>query len=102
MGTDILDVMETPVLDWFALSPLLVLLGAWFFHGQSLSRLRLVLILGGITGGVTVAAVIGAAMPNILRFFDREPQVAAGPIALAATDMATLTIYFSIARWLLG
>ena len=59
-------------------------------------------ILGGITGGVTVAAVIGAAMPNILRFFDREPQVAAGPIALAATDMATLTIYFSIARWLLG
>jgi magnesium transporter len=59
-------------------------------------------ILGGITGGVTVAAVIGAAMPNVLRFFDREPQVAAGPIALAATDMATLTIYFSIARWLLG
>jgi magnesium transporter len=59
-------------------------------------------ILGGITGGVTVAAVIGTAMPNLLRLFNREPQVAAGPIALAATDMATLTIYFSLARWLLS
>ncbi|MFM7044151.1 MAG: NADH-quinone oxidoreductase subunit N [Ilumatobacteraceae bacterium] len=27
MGTDILDVMESPALDWFGLSPLLVLLG---------------------------------------------------------------------------
>jgi len=59
-------------------------------------------IVGGIAGGVLCAAVIGAAMPNVLRFFDREPQVAAGPIALAATDMATLTIYFSVARWLLA
>jgi Mg/Co/Ni transporter MgtE len=28
----------------------------------------------------------------------REPQVAAGPIALAITDMLTLLIYFSLAR----
>ena len=61
-----------------------------------------VCVLGGIAGGVTCAAVIGAAMPNLLRFFQREPQVAAGPIALALTDMATLLIYFTLARWLLG
>jgi magnesium transporter len=59
-------------------------------------------VLGGITGGVTCAAAIGVAMPNVLRLFAREPQVAAGPVALAATDMLTLLIYFSIARWLLG
>ena len=59
-------------------------------------------VLGGITGGVTCAAAIGVAMPNVLRLFAREPQVAAGPVALAATDMVTLLIYFSIARWLLG
>ena len=59
-------------------------------------------VLGGITGGVTCAAAIGVAMPNMLRLFAREPQVAAGPVALAATDMVTLLIYFSIARWLLG
>jgi magnesium transporter len=41
-------------------------------------------------------------MPNLLRLFNREPQVAAGPVALAATDMVTLAIYFSLARWLLG
>ena len=59
-------------------------------------------LLGGITGGVVCAAALGVAMPNVLRLFAREPQVAAGPVALAATDMATLVIYFSLARQLLG
>lgn len=59
-------------------------------------------LLGGIAGGVACAALIGVAMPNLLRLFNREPQVAAGPVALAATDMATLTIYFSLARWLMS
>lgn len=59
-------------------------------------------LLGGITGGVVCAAAIGVAMPNLLRLFAREPQVAAGPVALAATDMVTLVIYFSLARLLLG
>ncbi len=61
-----------------------------------------VALLGGITGGVVCAAVIGVAMPNILRLFAREPQVAAGPVALAATDMVTLVIYLSLARQLLS
>jgi magnesium transporter len=59
-------------------------------------------LFGGLVGGITVAAVIGVAMPNLLRWFDREPQVAAGPISLAATDMVTLLLYFSLARWLIG
>ncbi|WP_207399042.1 magnesium transporter [Bremerella alba] len=59
-------------------------------------------LFGGILGGVVFAAAIGVAIPNLLRFFRCEPQVAAGPIALASTDMATLTIYFSLARWLLA
>lgn len=58
-------------------------------------------LLGGIAGGVTCAAVIGVSMPNLIRFFKREPQVAAGPVALASTDMVTLLIYFTLARWLL-
>jgi magnesium transporter len=59
-------------------------------------------VLGGIGGGVTVAAVFGVAMPNLLRMLRLDPQVAAGPVALATTDMATLVIYFGLARWLLG
>ena len=61
-----------------------------------------VCLFGGITGGVTLAALIGVAMPNLLRWFNREPQVAAGPIALASTDMLTLTIYFLLARAVLS
>jgi magnesium transporter len=57
---------------------------------------------GGITGGVACAAVIGAGVPTVLRLFAREPQVAAGPVALAATDMATLALYLSLARWLIA
>ena len=58
--------------------------------------------LAGICGGVAGAAVIGVAMPNLLALLNREPQVAAGPVALAAADMLTLLIYFMTARWLLA
>lgn len=79
-------------------SGLVVALVAMVWLGQPLVALCL---LGGIAGGVTGAAMIGVAMPNVLRWMKREPQVAAGPIALAATDMVTLITYFTLARWLL-
>jgi magnesium transporter len=78
---------------------LLVALVALAWLGQAKVALC---VLGGIAGGVTAAALLGVAMPNLLRMMRRDPQVAAGPIALAATDMATLLLYFSLARWLLG
>jgi magnesium transporter len=59
-------------------------------------------VAGGIAGGIAVAAAVGLAMPNLLRMFRLDPQVAAGPIALAAADMLTLLLYFNLARWLLG
>lgn len=59
-------------------------------------------LLGGIAGGVTCAATLGVAIPNLLHLLNREPQVAAGPVALASTDIITLLIYFSLARWLIG
>jgi magnesium transporter len=55
-------------------------------------------LLVGIGGGMTAAALIGVAMPNLLRILRRNPQVAAGPIALAMADMLTLVVYFSLAR----
>jgi magnesium transporter len=70
---------------------------AWLRQG------RFVLCLfGGIFGGVAAAALIGAAIPNLLRLIRRDPQVAAGPIALAMSDLLTLLVYFSLARWLTG
>jgi magnesium transporter len=68
-----------------------------------IKQLRVVLCLvGGSAGGVTGAAVIGMAMPNLLRLARRDPHLAAGPIALALSDMITLLLYFSCARWLVA
>jgi magnesium transporter len=58
-------------------------------------------ILGGIAGGVTGAAVLGMAMPFVLRLLRLEPRVAAGPIALAGADVITILLYLNLARWLL-
>lgn len=59
-------------------------------------------VLGGIATGVAFAALLGAAVPNLLRRTKLDPQVAAGPVVLAATDVTTLVCYFSMARWLLN
>jgi magnesium transporter len=56
--------------------------------------------LGGIAGGVAGAAVIGSAVPNLLHRLQRDPHVAAGPIALVVSDVVTLVMYFNLARWL--
>lgn len=72
---------------------------AVIWKGQARAALSL---LGGIAGSVACAAVVGLAMPYLLRLLKRDPQVAAGPIALAAADMITLLVYFNLARWLLA
>lgn len=59
-------------------------------------------ILGGITGGVACAAVLGATIPRLLHRLKLDPQVAAGPVALTSADIITLVCYFSFARWLLS
>ena len=61
-----------------------------------------VCLAGGITAGVAGAAVLGLAMPMLLRLLRLEPKVAAGPVALAGADIITILCYFSLARLLLG
>ncbi|HEY1381895.1 MAG TPA: magnesium transporter [Gemmataceae bacterium] len=55
---------------------------------------------GGITGGVTVSAMLGLAIPMGLRLLRLEPRVAAGPVALAGADVVTILVYLNLARWL--
>lgn len=55
---------------------------------------------GGIGIGVTCAALSGIAVPYLLRLLRRDPQLAAGPIALACADVLTLLAYFNLARML--
>jgi magnesium transporter len=58
-------------------------------------------VLGGVATGVASAAVLGATVPSLLRRLKLDPQVAAGPLVLALTDMITLVCYFELARSLL-
>ena len=58
------------------------------------------IVAGGIGIGVTCAALSGIAVPYILRLLRRDPQLAAGPIALACADVLTLLAYFNLARML--
>lgn len=55
------------------------------------------IILGGIGIGVTGGAVCGLAVPYLLHLMSRDPQVAAGPIALASADVIVLLAYFNLA-----
>jgi magnesium transporter len=70
---------------------------AWLGHGK-----LVVCLLGGIAGGVLCSALFGVGLPMLLRLLKRDPHVASGPMVLAASDLVTLVIYFSIARWLLN
>jgi magnesium transporter len=67
-----------------------------------LGNLLAVFLLVSIIAAVACAAAIGLAMPYVLHTFNRNPQVAAGPVALATSDAITLLLYFNLARWLLG
>jgi magnesium transporter len=69
---------------------------AWLGQG----RLALSL-LGGIAGGVTAAALLGITTPTLLRLLHLEPRVAAGPVALAGSDVITTLLYLNVAHWLL-
>lgn len=60
------------------------------------------MLMASIIASVACGAAIGLAMPHVLHTFNRNPQVASGPIALAAADSVTLLVYFNLARWLLG
>ena len=51
---------------------------------------------------VITACLLGVIVPTLIRKFRIDPKVAAGPIVLAATDIATLIFYFSTANLILG
>jgi magnesium transporter len=59
-------------------------------------------LLGAIVGSAACAAGIGLAMPYLFGILKRNPQLAAGPIALASADAVTLLVYFIVGRWLLA
>jgi magnesium transporter len=72
---------------------------AFFWLGKARVAMTL---LGGISCGVAMSALLGLTLPVVLRLLRLDPKVAAGPIALAGADVATLLAYLAAARWLLS
>lgn len=54
-----------------------------------------------IAASICIACVLGLSMPTLLHAAKLDVKIAAGPITLALTDVATLLIYFTLASVLL-
>ena len=73
---------------------ILVALIVWGWRGAPLAA--------GVIGGsifltVCAACFFGLAIPSLLHWLKLDPRIAAGPITLALTDIATLLFYFNLA-----
>ena len=55
-----------------------------------------------ITCSMVTACLLGVLLPAVLHALRRDPGIAAGPIVLALSDVATLVFYFNLAGLLLG
>ena len=58
-------------------------------------------LLASIALSVVLAALSGLLVPSLLHRMQRDPRVAAGPVALALTDVATMSVYLGLSWWLL-
>jgi len=54
-----------------------------------------------ILGSLVIAGVVGFSIPLLLRLGQRDPKIAAGPIALAIVDVLALLLYFTLAMFAL-
>ena len=77
------------------------IVGVAAFVWKSAVGVGLVLTLA-ITVAMITACLLGVLMPTALRALKADPKIAAGPIVLALTDLATLLFYFNLAGILLG
>jgi magnesium transporter len=50
-----------------------------------------------IAASMVTACLFGVVLPTLLRLAKADPKIAAGPIVLAMTDLATLLFYFTVA-----
>ena len=98
-----------PTLAWF-LKALRREIGTACFLGAACGILVALIVWGwraaplaaGVIGGsifltVCAACFFGLAIPSLLHWLKLDPRIAAGPITLALTDIATLLFYFNLA-----
>ena len=52
---------------------------------------------GSVVLSLLTACVLGLSIPSLLHALKLDPKIAAGPVTLALTDLATLIYYYGIA-----
>jgi magnesium transporter len=77
---------------------LLVAAIVWGWRGAPLAA---AVIGGSIFLTLCAACFFGLAIPSLLHWLKLDPRIAAGPITLALTDVATLLFYFNLAAVML-
>ena len=71
---------------------------AWLWTGNR----AVAMAVGGVIWiSMITSCALGTALPTLLRALRRDPKVAAGPMVLAAADLATLLFYFNLSAMLL-
>lgn len=70
---------------------------AWIWRGETMAAAA---IGGGIFLSIMTACLLGVIVPTLIRYFNADPKIAAGPIVLASADVATLLYYFNLTLFL--
>ena len=59
-------------------------------------------IASSITLSMIIACLLGVLFPTVLHAIRADPRIAAGPVVLAAADVATLLFYFGLGTYFLA
>ncbi len=76
-----------------------VALVAWGWKGEPLVAVAIGL---SILCAMVTSCLLGVALPTLVRMLGRDPRIAAGPVVLACSDVATLLFFLNLAGWLLA
>ncbi len=79
-------------------SGLVVAAMAWLWKGDATVALAIAL---SILCAMVTSCLLGVALPTLVRMLGRDPRIAAGPVVLACSDVATLLFFLQLASWLL-
>jgi magnesium transporter len=75
-----------------------VLAIVWAWHGELGAAAA---IGGSVLLSFETACLLGLSVPSLLHALKLDPKIAAGPLTLALTDIATLLFYFGVAATVL-
>lgn len=61
-----------------------------------------IVIAGAIVASILTAGLFGVLLPTLVHAFKADPKIAAGPLVLATSDLATLMFYLGLGAVVLG